>query len=93
MLNTIMQLWNGTLEPISHLGLNNPDIRRLENLIQRNREKVEANLAESEKEIFEKYNDCINEYAILLSEQAFCDGFCLGTKITVEALTGAEEII
>ena len=38
-------------------------------------------------ELAEKYKDCAEEYITVAKEQAFCDGFCLGTKIVVEALT------
>jgi len=93
MTTTIAQLWNGTLEPIRHLGKNNSEIKQLEDLIQRNIEKLKPTFNEETKKIFEKYNDCINEYIILLGEQAFCDGFCLGTKISSEAMNGAEQII
>lgn len=50
-------------------------------------------MLKKQKELFEKYNDCMNEYIAAISEQAFCDGFCVGTKITAEALSAAEELI
>lgn len=92
MTNTIAQLWNGNLEPIRYLGVTNAEMKELEILMQRNLEKLEGNLNEKAKELFQKYDDCLNEYILISSEQAFCDGFCLGTKITAEALTGAERI-
>lgn len=91
MTKTIAQLWNGNLEPIRYFGKENPQIKDLEKLIQSNREKLEQNMNETEKEWFEKYSDCIGEYVDKLNEQAFCDGFCLGTKITTEALTSVEK--
>lgn len=93
MTRTIEQLWNGTLEPIRHLGKNNSEIKHLEFLMQRDLEKLEENLNAELQEIFEKYSDCINEYILLISEQAFCDGFCLGTRITMESIFGAEQIL
>ena len=93
MTNTIANLWNGNLEPIRYLGQNSKEIKQLENLLERNQEKLEETLTEISKKLFEKYNDCMNEYILLTTEQAFCDGFCLGVKIISEALNGAEEII
>ena len=93
MTKTIAQLWNGNLEPVVYSGRNNPEIKKLENLMQRNLEKLEQDIDENSRKIFEKYNDCINQYLIATGEQAFCDGFCLGAKITTEALTGAEQVI
>lgn len=92
MTKTIAQLWNGNLDPIRYLGKNNPEIKQLEKLMQYNLEKLEESLNEKEKEILEKYNDCINEYILAISEQAFCDGYCLGSKMAVEALIGVEQI-
>lgn len=92
MTKTIAQLWNGNLDPIGCFGKKNLEIKQLEDLIRRNLRKLEDNLTEKQKEIFEKYYDCINEYTLIISEQAFCDGFCMGTKLSVEALTGAEQI-
>lgn len=93
MTKTMAQLWYGNLEPIRYLGKNNTEIKDLERLIERSLEKFDDNLNEKQKETFENYNDCINEYIIATSEQAFCDGFCLAIKIFTEALNGAEEII
>lgn len=93
MTKTIADLWNGSLEPIRHSGKNNSEMRQIENLMIRNLEKLEDNLDEKSKEAFKKYTDCADEYLIITSEQAFCDGFCLATKIVTEALSNAEEII
>lgn len=93
MTHTIAQLWNGNLEPVNYLGRNNPEMKKLESLIQRNFEKLEVNLDEKEKKVFERFNESMNEYVLVCSEQAFCDGFCLGAKIVAEALNGAEQVI
>lgn len=93
MTKTIAQLWNGTLEPVLHSGKNNIELKKLENLLNRHLKNLENELDEKSKALFEKYHDCINEYLIVISEQTFCDGFCLGTKITAEALTEADNMV
>lgn len=93
MTETIAQLWNGTLDPIRYLGKNNPEIKNLEDLMHRNIEKLEEVLTEQQAKIFEAYSECINEYVILIGEQAFCDGFSLGTKILTEALSHVQQIV
>lgn len=92
MIKTIEQLWNGNLEPIAHSRVNNPEIKHLTKLIQRNHENLKENLNEKLKEMLENYSECKNEYLALTNEQAFCNGFCLGMRIAAEALIGAEEI-
>lgn len=93
MSNTIVRLYRGQLEPKSVLGNGNGEMRRTEILIERNFYKLQEKLDENTKEILEKYNECMREYIVLISEQAFCDGFCLGTRLSAEAVGGAEKIL
>ncbi len=93
MSNTIARLYRGQLEPKSVLGNGNVEMRRSEILIEKNFYKLKENLNEDMKAILEKYSQCIDEYIVLISEQAFYDGFCLGTRILSEAIGGAERII
>lgn len=90
-MKTIAKLWNGEIEPVRYSGVNNREMKQLWNLVQKNFEKLEQSV--EEKDLLKKYDACINEYIILTAEQAFCDGFCFGTKLTAEAINGAEEII
>lgn len=91
MTNTIVRLWHGDLEPVSSSGTNDPELKELERLLQRNGERLEEYLDEKGKALFEKYYNCVEEYISVLCEQAFSNGFCLGTKITAEALTFNEQ--
>ena len=56
-------------------------------------EKLEENLDEMQKAIFEEYKQHMDKYFVATGEQAFCDGFSLDAKILTEALNGAEQII
>ena len=47
--------------------------------------RLKETLNENEMKILEKYSGLIDEYVFLMSEQAFCDGFCLGLRISAEA--------
>ena len=87
MTKTIAQLWNGNINPIKSLNENNPEIKNLENLMERNLDNLLKEVNGKSKEIFEKYNDCIEEYLTLTTEQAFFDGFCLGTKLIIETFS------
>ena len=74
-----------------NLGRNDAELKKLENLILLNYEKLEKNLDEELKERLENYKDCIDEYTVLVNEQAFCEGFCLGTRLTAEAFTAEDK--
>ena len=90
MKNAIINLWHGNIYPARFLGKDHAEIKQLENLIEENKKDLEENLGEKPKEIFEKYKACINEYLTLICEEAFCNGYCLGTKLVVEALNDTE---
>ncbi len=85
-MKTLADLWNGTLKPACRLGETNREIKHLEQLLQRNSKQLTALFNANQAERWEVLSDCMDEYLSLLCEQAFCDGFCLGAKITAESL-------
>lgn len=93
MTKTISALWGGNLDPVKHLGEYNLEINKMEKLMSDNYDKLKAKLNDETKEILEKYAECVNDYGLLISEQSFCDGFCLGTKISAEALSASESLL
>ena len=93
MSKTIAELYNGNLQPIKNLGRFNDEIKHLEMLIEKTHEDLENELSDKQKSFLQRYEGNINEYICLLSEQAFCDGFCVGIKIITEALQTAENIV
>ena len=86
MTKTIRELWYGEMNPSYHAGHSRAEIRRLEDLMRRNLEKVDGYLQKESKEWLEKYYDCAAEHELLLAEQAFSDGFCLGVRLMAEAM-------
>jgi hypothetical protein len=87
----ISKIWNGSIAPVRQLGERNGECKELEKLLERNLENLERELGESARETLRKYNLCLEEYLLVLCEQSFHDGFCLGTRITAEGLIGAEQ--
>ena len=90
---TIARLWGGDLEPIRYLGANNTEIKELLSKQEHNRQILEAVLDANAKTLLDQYVDSADDYAGALTEQSFCDGFCLGIRIMVEALAGSEQLI
>ena len=83
MTHTIEDLWNGNIAPVEHCGADDPLANEL---MERNREKLSGGLSERQKEIFQKYMDCSEEFLLRMQELAFCDGFSFGAKLIVGAL-------
>ncbi len=86
MRKTIEEIWNGNIDPSGEVGVNNDEIKKVLGLIESNNKRLEAVLSENYKPLLEKFRDCYEEYSVLLTEQAFCDGFCLAVKIMSEAM-------
>jgi len=93
MLKTMVELWNGSFSPVERLGKDNASIRKAEILLRRHLKRLGTSLGQEQAELFERYSDCMNEYLGLMSEQAFCDGFSIGVKLTAEAMENAEKLL
>lgn len=86
-MQTIIDLWNGNIAPCEHCGAHDTESNHLIGLMERNREALCEGLTAAQRETFQKYMDCSEEYQLRMLELAFCDGFCLGSKLVIESLT------
>ena len=87
MKGTIENLWNGNIAPGESCGEQNEEIAEILSLMENNVEDLRKVCSERQKQMLEKYIDCAEEYVYLITAQAFCDGFCLASKLLTEALT------
>lgn len=86
MTQTITDLWNGNIAPCEHCGSHDTEANHLIGLMARNREVLREGLTAAQRETFQKYIDCSEEYLLRMLELAFYDGFCLGSKLDMESL-------
>ena len=86
MLRFISALWNGSIAPCDCCGAYDEKANHLIGLLERNRIALNEELTAAQEELFEKYIACSDEYLLRMMELSFCDGFTLGTNLTVEAL-------
>lgn len=93
MCKTIAKLWQGRVGLSVKFGSSNSEMKELETLMEKVLEELSKNLAGRSEELFRRYSCNVDEYLTLSNEQAFCDGFCFGTRIAMEALCGAERMI
>ncbi len=89
MESMIARLWNGNLSPAKTCGNENAEIQELRQLIARSGEKLEQALDGAQQKLLERFVCNMEEYLCLLTEQAFCDGFCIGSRLSAESF-GAE---
>ncbi len=86
MQDAIAKLWSGKLKPFNCVGQDNGEMKELAELMCRHYEKLDRQLDEPFREVLEAYSECTADYGALANEQAFCEGFCLGVRLTAEAL-------
>ena len=86
MKQAIGRLWSGDIVPAEICGAGDPEIEKLVMLIEKHKRRLEQELGQQQKVVFEKYADCAEEYAQLLAECAFTEGFCLACRLMAEGL-------
>lgn len=92
MLNILTQILNGQVKPLEEIGKDCREIDEVSNFVERNSDNLYKTLNDEQKEIFKKYNDCIEEYYSLLIDEAFSVGFSLSTRILTESLIKSEKL-
>ena len=86
MRNILDELWYGNITPYSQCKVNTPEMKELAELISRHEETIEKTLSAEQKEVFEKYHECMDELNSKFIIQAFKYGFRLGSRLTADAL-------
>lgn len=86
-MDTLEDLYYGNLFPHEKCAKLDDETKELPGLLNRNEEKLTANLSNEQKEIVEKYNDRNREISEICERQSFITGFNLGAKIVIESMT------
>ena len=87
MTHIIQELWHGNIVPQEDSRNNTKEMKELISYIARHDEDLDKLLTEEQKAIFEKYQDCWNEYVSLAEAAIFEYAFKLGMTIAIETLT------
>ena len=86
MKSIINELWHGNIVPQEDSRNNTKEMKELISYIARHDEDLEKLITEEQKAIFEKYQDCWNEYVSLAEAAIFEYAFKLGMQIAIEIL-------
>ena len=86
MKKVIRDIWYGRVTPIAQCRNEDADIEDLIMLMEKNRATLYVLMDEQQKDTFEKYADCAEEYVSLIAERAFFEGVQYAAKFLVEAL-------
>ncbi len=86
MVTFVEQLWNGNIAPYKTSGSSDPDVRELDELLDKNKASLEKRLTDGQKILFDKYISCRDDHSYLITVHAFRDGFSLACRLVMEAM-------
>ena len=86
MKNILEELWYGNIIPMEHSIGGNAHIKKLINLMGKNRENLSGTLNDSQNELLAKYDDAVNEMYGEIEKDAFIYGFRLASRIVSDTL-------
>ena len=84
-MRILEEFWYGNIEPTEY-DTSNKEYKKLVELIYRNEEKLKATMTDEQKELFEKYTDCVRENQVIEECLIFQNGFKLGARMMVEVM-------
>lgn len=85
-MSLLEEFWYGNIEPMEYDTSSCKEYKKLLELICRDEEKLKATMTDEQKELFEKYTDCVREYQIITDYLLFQNSFKLGARIMVEVM-------
>ena len=83
----LKELWHGNIIPQEDSGNNSKKMKELLGYMARHHEDLEKTFTDEQKDIFEKFHDCWDEYVSLAEAAIFEYAFKLGGRLMLETLT------
>ena len=87
MNNPIKELWHGNIISREDSLTNSKEMKELLGYKARHHENLEKSFTDEQKEVFEKFHDCWNEYMSLAEAAIFEYTFKLGMQIAIKTLS------
>ena len=79
-MRILEEFWYGNLEPTECNTSACKEYKKLLELICRNEEKLKATMMDEQKELFDKYANCVREYQTITDCLLFQSSFKLGAR-------------
>jgi len=87
----LKELWHGNIIPGEDSRTNSKKMKELLGYMARHHEDLEKTFTDEQKEIFEKFHDCWDEYVSLAEAAIFEYAFRLGARLTIEVQSDTNE--
>ena len=91
MRSVINELWHGNVVPQEDSRNNSPEMKKLMEYMARHHDDLLKTMTDEQKEIFEKFHDCWDEYVSLAEAAIFEYAFRLGARLAIEVQKDSEE--
>ena len=85
-MRILEEFWYGNIEPTEYDTYSCKEHKKLLELLCRNEEKLKATMTDDQKELFEKYTDCLREHQIITDCLIFQNSFKLVARIMLEVM-------
>ena len=87
-MRILEEFWYGNIEQTEHDTSSCTEYKKLQERICRNEEKLRATMTDEQKELFEKYTDCVREFQTITNCLIFQNSFKLGARMMLEVMEG-----
>ena len=87
-MKLLEEFWHGNIEPTEYDTSSCKEYKKLLELLCRNEEKLKATMTDDQKELFEKYTDCVRENQVITDCLIFQNSFKLVARIMLEVMGG-----
>ena len=85
-MRLLEEFWYGNIEPTEYDTSSGREYKKLQEPICRNEEKLKATMTDEQKELYEKYTDCVREHQSITGCLIFQNSFRLGTRMMLEVM-------
>ncbi len=86
-MKILEEFYYGIIEPQPRSAAYRAETRKVVGLYERHKEKLLATLTDEQKECFQKFEDCLNEWRVIDDRYSFLTGFRTGVRIIAETFT------
>ena len=85
-MRLLEEFWYGNIEPTEYATSASKEYKEVLQLITRNEEKLLATMTDEQRELFEKYTDCVREHQTITDCLIFQNSFRLGARMMLEVM-------
>lgn len=85
-MNILEEFWYGNLDPAEYDASPSEEYRELIRLLSRNEEKLLATMTDAQKDLFSRYQDCVQEFQAMAECLLFQNSFRLGARMMLDVM-------